>query len=124
VARNLRDDLEDDFESVFLNTDEFAEQVIYIAIGKKPRPINAVVTITQSNLNDRTGHATKESGLEILCSTDPVTGIPAEQMGDVVKWNGHNWVYQRTVGSAGNSVTLHFTKVQITQSGHNRPATL
>ncbi len=71
----FKDALSQNAQRVFLNTDEFAEQVIYTPSGGFAKTIKAVIVRKDlSPADENTGRSLKNQA-EVFISTDSVTGV-------------------------------------------------
>ena len=109
---SLRDQIKQDFQDVFLNTDELAMAVTY-----NGTPINAVVTIGEDRAQRPTteGRGSAKMG-EMRVSVDDVPEPKANT--DVVNIKGATWRVKKIISS---NFAFHRLEITSDESGVGRP---
>ena len=80
----LKDLMESDLSEVFLNTDEFSENVTYYPCEGEKRDISAAVFVGQQ-FERRNNNLLKVQTATIHVSNDSATGIDNPRMGDAIR---------------------------------------
>jgi len=71
----LKSKMQDDAKVAFLNSDEFAESVVYTPNGGSPKTINAIVVRERLESKGPDQNIALSRGCEILIANDAVAGV-------------------------------------------------
>ena len=124
MGRTLADDLVTDFARVFLNLQEFGETVLVRKPNSSWRSITAIVSEHPGSVQDGSQHVTNERFIEVIATTDPLTGIDDPQVGWAAKWDGIVWDYAGVTGQHTGGIYVRFRAAKINASGQHGPGRL
>lgn len=117
MGRTLADDLRDDFPRVFLNLQEFGETVLVKKPGGSWRSITAIVSEHPGSIQDGQHHVTNGRTIEVIATTDPLTGIDDPRLKWSAKWDGIVWDFAGITGQHTGAIYVRFVSGDVNAAG-------
>jgi hypothetical protein len=113
MGRTLDDDISDDVGAVFLNDEEFAEDVVFTPQNGAARTITAIVEQQMSPLKDGRAEQERVNHIRVTCRDDATEGIHEVNLVDRLAWNDRKWTKPEIVERVGGMVTVSFQSMEV-----------
>lgn len=125
---SLAAQISDDVAAVFLQTDDFGEQVTYIPKTGKTRTITAVISQRDRGTRDERYHKQQANQATLFVARSETTGVADPQLGDAFSLPGDPagelWDFSEIVDRDAVSFSIRIQKRLILRGGQMRPAAL
>lgn len=114
---SFRDNLAEDIDKVFLNKDEFAEDIIYNHAEDDAKTIKAVFSEDLATIEyQETGQVYRREGT-VFISTDPDDGIADPGYSDTVTINGEVWSVVSIAHKVGGMAEIVVVRLEAVEKG-------
>lgn len=77
-----------DVDDVFLNADDFGEEVSYTPVGGSSRTITVVVEPQAAEIREEGNHLVEHRIIRVFAKKHATEGIAVLSKGDAITWNG------------------------------------
>ena len=113
----LRDQIAEDVDSVFLNEDDFAEEIRYTPVGGVGRDITAVVIRRPSPIRSDANHLTHDNAVDVCVKRSSTTGVSEPKLGDSIVWSSQIYSFVEIVSEDSDGLMLRFANPKTLNAG-------
>jgi len=112
----FKTDLAKDMDEIFLENDEFSEDITYTPKGGSGKIIKAIVDEIDKIQSDVQGRENETETLRITINSDATLGIASPGYGDIILVNALTFKYNGRIEKTANSFLLEFVIITQTQA--------
>lgn len=106
-----------DVDTVFLNENDFGEEISYTPVGGSPRTIVAVVVPMPAEIREEGNHLMEHRMVSVLAKNHATTGISSPAKGDTIAWNGKTYSLVGDVDEQMGAFQLRFSCPTVIETG-------
>jgi len=112
----FKSDLSKDVDEIFLNNDEFSEDITYTPDGGSDKTIKAIVDGIDKIQSDVATRENETDTIRITINSDTTLGIASPGYGDTVIINSLTFNYNGMLDRTANTFLLEFVIIKQTQA--------